>query len=133
MPPVMALLLQAVPASRTGVASGAFNTSRQAGGALAVAVFGALLASRATFLHGLRASLLIAAVVALAVAAVSLLLRPADNVRREVRNHRSRPGRFPTQKSHKSGPGSGPHKIPTDNAALTGTCRHDAKMVQNPF
>ena len=65
MPPVMALLLHAVPARRTGVASGVFNTSRQVGGALAVAVFGALLASRATFLPGLRVSLLIAAGVVL--------------------------------------------------------------------
>jgi DHA2 family methylenomycin A resistance protein-like MFS transporter len=54
-----------------------FNTSRQVGGALAIAVFGALLADRATFLHGLRVSLLIAAAVALAAAAVSLLIKPA--------------------------------------------------------
>jgi DHA2 family methylenomycin A resistance protein-like MFS transporter len=80
MPPVMALLLHAVPASRAGVASGVFNTSRQVGGALAVAVFGALLASRATFLHGLRVSLLIAAGVALAAAAVSLLSKPPEDV-----------------------------------------------------
>jgi MFS transporter, DHA2 family, methylenomycin A resistance protein len=78
MPPVMALLLQAVPARRAGVASGVFNSSRQVGGALAVAVFGALLASRATFLPGLRDSLLIAAAVALAAATVSLLLQPAE-------------------------------------------------------
>jgi MFS transporter, DHA2 family, methylenomycin A resistance protein len=78
MPPVMALLLQAVPPRRAGVASGVFSTSRQVGGALAVAVFGALLASRATFLPGLRDSLLIAAAVALAAAAVSLLLRPGQ-------------------------------------------------------
>lgn len=77
MPPVMALLLQAVPARRAGVASGVFNTSRQAGGTLAVAVFGALLASRATFLPGLRDSLLVAAAVSLGAAAVSLLLRAA--------------------------------------------------------
>jgi MFS transporter, DHA2 family, methylenomycin A resistance protein len=76
MPPVMALLLHAVPARRAGVASGVFNTSRQVGGALAIAVFGALLASRATLLHGLRVSLLIAAAVVLAAAAVSLLLKP---------------------------------------------------------
>jgi EmrB/QacA subfamily drug resistance transporter len=76
MPPVMALLLQAVPARRAGVASGVFNTSRQVGGALAVAVFGALLASRATFLPGLRDSLLIAAAAVLGAAAVSLLLKP---------------------------------------------------------
>ena len=39
----------------------------------------ALLASPATFTHGLRVSLLIAAAVALAAAAVSLLLRPASH------------------------------------------------------
>jgi EmrB/QacA subfamily drug resistance transporter len=77
MPPVMALLLHAVPARRAGVASGAFNTSRQLGGALAIAVFGALLANRATFLPGLRDSLLIAACVALAAAAVSVVIRPS--------------------------------------------------------
>jgi sugar phosphate permease len=60
------------------VASGVFNTSRQVGGALAVAVFGALLANRASFLPGVRASLLIAAVVALAAAAVSRLLHDKE-------------------------------------------------------
>jgi EmrB/QacA subfamily drug resistance transporter len=78
MPPVMALLLHAVPARRAGVASGVFNTSRQVGGALAVAVFGALLASKATFVHGLRVSLLIAAAVALTTAAVCLLVGPGN-------------------------------------------------------
>lgn len=52
------------PARRTGIASGVFSTSRQIGGALAVAVFGALLASPATFTHGLLVRLLIAAAVA---------------------------------------------------------------------
>jgi MFS transporter, DHA2 family, methylenomycin A resistance protein len=74
MPPMMALLLHAVPARQAGLASGIFNSSRQVGGALAVAVFGAQLASQATFLHGLRVSLLIAAAVALAAATVSRLL-----------------------------------------------------------
>jgi MFS transporter, DHA2 family, methylenomycin A resistance protein len=77
MPPVMALLLHAVPARQAGVASGVFNTSRQAGGALAIAVFGALLADRSTFMHGLRVSLLIAAAVAVAAAAVSRLISAA--------------------------------------------------------
>jgi MFS transporter, DHA2 family, methylenomycin A resistance protein len=75
MPPLTAVLLNSVPAERAGVASGVFNTSRQVGGALAVAVFGALLAHRASFLPGVRASLLIAAAVAVAAAAASLLLR----------------------------------------------------------
>jgi MFS transporter, DHA2 family, methylenomycin A resistance protein len=77
MPPVTAVLLNSVPGHRAGVASGVFNTSRQAGGALAVAVFGALLADRAMFLHGMRLSLLLAAAVALVAVAASLLLKPA--------------------------------------------------------
>jgi len=80
MPPVTGVLLNRVPPHRAGVASGVFNTSRQVGGALAVAVFGALLAQPGGFLPGLRASLLIAAGVTLAAAAVSRLLRP-DNRR----------------------------------------------------
>jgi EmrB/QacA subfamily drug resistance transporter len=74
MPPVTAVLLNGVPGRRAGTASGVFNTSRQVGGALAVAVFGALLADAGGFLHGLRVSLLIAGAVALAAAAVTLLL-----------------------------------------------------------
>jgi len=50
------------------VASSVFNTSRQLGGALAVAVFGALLAAHGQLLDGVRESLVIAAVVALAAA-----------------------------------------------------------------
>jgi EmrB/QacA subfamily drug resistance transporter len=74
MPPIMGALLNSVPEYRAGTASGVFNTSRQIGGALAIAVFGALLADQGTFLQGLRSSLLIAAVVAIAAAAGSLLL-----------------------------------------------------------
>jgi MFS transporter, DHA2 family, methylenomycin A resistance protein len=76
MPPVTAVLLNSVPAHLAGVASGVFNTGRQIGGALAVAVFGALLANRASFLHGVHASLLIAAAAALGAAAASLLIAP---------------------------------------------------------
>jgi EmrB/QacA subfamily drug resistance transporter len=86
MPPVMGILLNSVPGHRAGTASGVFNTSRQVGGALAVAVFGALLAHRATFMQGLRTSLLIAAVVALAAAAASLQLKrpqPSDGMAAE--------------------------------------------------
>lgn len=75
MPPVTGLLLNAVPADQAGTASGVFNTSRQVGGALAVAVFGALLADQSTFTHGLRVSLIIAAAVALAAAGASTALR----------------------------------------------------------
>ena len=78
MPPIMGALLNSIPEHRAGTASGVFNTSRQIGGALAIAVFGALLADQRTFLEGLRNSLLIAAVVAIIAAAASLLLPRAQ-------------------------------------------------------
>jgi MFS family permease len=74
MPMTTALLLGHVPPAQAGTASGVFNTSRQVGGALAVAVFGALLAHRATFIHGERLALFIAAAVALSAAVASLSL-----------------------------------------------------------
>jgi len=77
IPTVTALLVNSVPAERAGTASGVLNTCRQLGGALSIAVFGALIAQRETFLSGLRISLLIAAVLLLATAAASLSLRPA--------------------------------------------------------
>ena len=78
MPPVTAVLLNSVPDAIAGTASGAFNTSRQLGGALAIAVFGALLAQPAGLAHGLRLSLLIAAAVAaLAAFTARLLTTPA--------------------------------------------------------
>jgi sugar phosphate permease len=79
IPPVTAVLLNSVPDHRAGTASGVFNTSRQIGGALAVAVFGALL-SHGPFVHGMRGSLLIAAGVAAVTAVPSLLLRPPAEV-----------------------------------------------------
>lgn len=73
-PPATALLLDAVPADLSGVASGVFNTSRQIGGALAIAVFGGLLAQPDTFVRGVRVSLVIAAVAACLAGAVALRL-----------------------------------------------------------
>jgi len=78
MPTVIALLLHAVPSRQAGVASGVLNTSRQVGGALAIAVFGALLAGRTTFLHGLRVSLLIAAAIAAVAAILTVTLSRAS-------------------------------------------------------
>ncbi len=75
MPPITALLLNSVPDAQAGTASGVFNTSRQVGGALAVAVFGALLAGD-DFMAGLRLSLLIAAGSAVIAAITALSLRP---------------------------------------------------------
>jgi DHA2 family methylenomycin A resistance protein-like MFS transporter len=83
MPPTTALLLDAVPGHQAGTASAVFNTSRQIGGALAVAVFGALLASSGGFVHGLHLSLIIAGLVAAAVAVIAAQLRTAPRSERE--------------------------------------------------
>jgi DHA2 family methylenomycin A resistance protein-like MFS transporter len=74
IPTMTAVLLGAFEPSRAGTVSGVFNTSRQVGGALAVAVFGALLAGSSTFHPGFMLSLLIAAAIALIAAGVSALL-----------------------------------------------------------
>ena len=66
-----------VPTECAGTASGVLNTSRQVGGAVAIAVYGALLANLG-FLDGLRTSLLIAGLLLLATTLASLTLRPAS-------------------------------------------------------
>jgi EmrB/QacA subfamily drug resistance transporter len=81
MPPSTASLLGGVPAGLAGTASGVFNTSRQVGGALSVAVFGGLLAGPAGLQSGVLASLLLAAGVALlaALASRGLPVRPTSS------------------------------------------------------
>ncbi len=76
MPMTTALLLEHVPTAQAGTASGVFNTSRQVGGALAIAVFGAQLAHPETFIQGVRTSLLIGTAVVSIAAVVSLRLHP---------------------------------------------------------
>ncbi|MGW9133480.1 MFS transporter [Streptomyces sp. NPDC055681] len=76
VPALTSLLLDHVPAERAGTASGVLNTSRQVGGALAVAVFGAMVAGRSGFLPGMDASLLIAAAAVLITTVASFLLNP---------------------------------------------------------
>lgn len=75
MPPTTAILLSSVPAHRGGIASGVFNTSRQIGGALAVAVFGLMLTSF-TSPTGESTALLTASGIAIVTAGMALLLRP---------------------------------------------------------
>jgi EmrB/QacA subfamily drug resistance transporter len=77
IPPVTGLLLNSVPDQRAGTASGLFNTSRQVGSALAVAIFGGLLAQPDGYSTGITASFLIAAVVSLVAGIVACRLRPA--------------------------------------------------------
>jgi MFS transporter, DHA2 family, methylenomycin A resistance protein len=67
VPCMTTALLTAVPASRSGVASGVLNSVRQAGGALGVAVYGALLNEKAV--TGVQLSFLLSAIL-LTIAAI---------------------------------------------------------------
>lgn len=69
-----ALLVGSAHADRAGTASGVLNTCRQLGAALAVAVFGALVAHPESFIQGMELSLVIATVLLLATTAASLRL-----------------------------------------------------------
>ncbi len=80
VPALTAMLLDAVPADRAGTAGAVLNTARQVGGAIAVAVFGALLAGADSFLAGMRWSVLLAAAGLLATAAATLTLPSAGGV-----------------------------------------------------
>jgi EmrB/QacA subfamily drug resistance transporter len=79
IPPMTAVLLNSVPDGEAGTASGVFNTSRQIGGALAVALFGALIGA-GELLDGLHLSVLIAAVVAVVAAAAATRLHPHPDI-----------------------------------------------------
>ncbi|WP_436532651.1 MFS transporter [Actinoplanes sp. HUAS TT8] len=75
MPAVTGVVLDGVDPDRAGTASAVFNTFRQVGGAVAIAVLGSLIAGSATFVPGARAGLAIAAALLLATALTSLRIR----------------------------------------------------------
>ena len=74
VPSVIIVLLEAIPADQAGMAAGLLNASRQVGGTLAVAVFGAMISHQASFLPGMRASLLIAVIVLFGATAAAFTL-----------------------------------------------------------
>ncbi|GAB3412861.1 MFS transporter [Flindersiella endophytica] len=80
VPTLTAVLLGAVPAERAGLAAGVFNAVRQVGGALAVALFGTLVARPAGFLPGLAACLLIGAGLLLGTAVAATVALRQDQV-----------------------------------------------------
>jgi MFS transporter, DHA2 family, methylenomycin A resistance protein len=73
IPSMTATLLEALPASKAGLAAGVLNSSRQAGGTVAVAVLGRLVAR--SFSPGLRDSLLILCLLLAAGAAGAAALK----------------------------------------------------------
>jgi MFS family permease len=76
MPSATSLLLNSVPEGRSGTAGGVLNTSRQVGGALAIAAFGALVAAQG-YGNGMKTSLMIAGALLAATMLASLRLRSA--------------------------------------------------------
>lgn len=70
LPSLTFVLLEAIPADQAGLAGGLFNASRKTGGALAVALFGALVSG--SFGAGMHASLLISAALLVASLAAAL-------------------------------------------------------------
>ncbi|MFD7641633.1 MFS transporter [Kitasatospora sp. NPDC059795] len=72
VPAMTGLMLSSVPAERAGLASGVLNTFRQVGGAVAVAVYGALVTA-GSFTAGMRTGLIAAAILLAATAALGAL------------------------------------------------------------
>jgi MFS transporter, DHA2 family, methylenomycin A resistance protein len=70
VPPLTSALLGSVEKSRSGIAAGVLNATRQTGSVLGVALFGSLVGQSSTFMTGLHASLVISAGVLLAAGAV---------------------------------------------------------------
>jgi DHA2 family methylenomycin A resistance protein-like MFS transporter len=79
VPPLTATLLGSVEKSRSGVAAGVLNATRQTGSVLGVALFGSLIGQ--TFLTGAHAALIVSALL-LAVAAAVITLGSRGQRRR---------------------------------------------------
>ncbi len=74
--PAAAAAIAAAPDRQAGTASGAFNASRQLGGTIAVAVFGALVASRGGVLAASHVGALIGGLVFAVGALITLVTVP---------------------------------------------------------
>jgi DHA2 family methylenomycin A resistance protein-like MFS transporter len=69
VPPLTSTLLGSVDKSRSGIAAGVLNSTRQTGSVLGVALFGSLIAQADAFMAGTHLALAISAAVLLAAAA----------------------------------------------------------------
>jgi DHA2 family methylenomycin A resistance protein-like MFS transporter len=74
MPPITSVVLASVSGEQAGTASAVFNTFRQVGGAVAIAVFGSLLASPMGFIPGMQLGFGAAAAALLLAAAGSIFI-----------------------------------------------------------
>jgi DHA2 family methylenomycin A resistance protein-like MFS transporter len=77
VPPLTSTLLGSVDKSRSGIAAGVLNATRQTGSVLGVALFGSLLGAAGAFTTGARIALVISMVLLLAAAGAITLARRA--------------------------------------------------------
>jgi DHA2 family methylenomycin A resistance protein-like MFS transporter len=77
VPPLTSTLLGSVEKSRSGIAAGVLNATRQTGSVLGVALFGSLVGGGRAFIAGAHASLVISAAVLLA-GAIAIWLGRAE-------------------------------------------------------
>jgi DHA2 family methylenomycin A resistance protein-like MFS transporter len=75
VPPLTSTLLGSVEPSRSGIAAGVLNATRQTGSVLGVALFGSLVGRSPAFIAGLHAALVISAGVLLAAGALIWMAR----------------------------------------------------------
>jgi DHA2 family methylenomycin A resistance protein-like MFS transporter len=68
VPPLTSTLLGSVEKSRSGVAAGVLNSTRQTGSVLGVALFGSLIGETSAFMAGTHAALVISAALLLIAA-----------------------------------------------------------------
>jgi DHA2 family methylenomycin A resistance protein-like MFS transporter len=69
VPPLTAALLGSVEKSRSGIAAGVLNATRQTGSVLGVALFGSLVGQPDTFMRGAHLALVISVVLLLIASA----------------------------------------------------------------
>jgi DHA2 family methylenomycin A resistance protein-like MFS transporter len=72
LPALIAAVVSAAPKEQAGIASGALNSSRQLGAALGVALLGTIAGASGSFVAGMHAALVFAAIALLAGGALSL-------------------------------------------------------------
>ena len=68
VPPLASALLGSVEKSRSGVAAAVFNSARQTGSVLGVALFGSLIVQANDFVFGVHAALVVSALLLVAAA-----------------------------------------------------------------
>lgn len=86
VPPLTTAMLEAVSHERSGVTSGLLAAARQSGGAIGVAIFGALLGG-SSFVAGMHVSAIIGGVAAIATGiACAIWVRPGAPIHTEARD-----------------------------------------------